>query len=37
MGSNDECDPASGRGWATVTADGSMEGRFSFHMGDDSS
>jgi hypothetical protein len=34
---NDEMDPASGRGWATVGADGSLEGRSYFHMGDDSS
>jgi hypothetical protein len=34
---NDECDPASGRGWATLAADGSVEGRIYFHMGDDSS
>lgn len=33
---NDECDPASGRGWATLAADGSLEGRIFFHMGDDS-
>jgi len=33
---NDEMDPASGRGWATVGADGSLEGRIYFHMGDDS-
>lgn len=34
---NDECDPASGRGWATVSADGSLHGRIYLHMGDDSS
>jgi hypothetical protein len=34
---NDEMDPASGRGWATVGSDGSLEGRIFFHMGDDSS
>ena len=33
----DEMDPASGRGWATVGPDGSLEGRIYFHMGDDSS
>jgi hypothetical protein len=33
---NDEMDPASGRGWATVAADGMLEGRIFFHMGDDS-
>lgn len=35
-GSN-EFDPASGRGWATLSPDGSLEGRIFFHMGDDSS
>ena len=34
---NDEMDPASGRGWATIGPDGSLEGRICFHMGDDSS
>ena len=34
---NDECDSASGRGWATLAADGSLEGRIFFHLGDDSS
>ena len=34
---NDEMDPASGRGWAALAADGSLEGRIFFHMGDDSS
>lgn len=33
---NDECDRASGRGWAAVQADGSLEGHIYFHMGDDS-
>ena len=33
---NDELDPASGRGWAVLAADGSLEGRIFFHMGDDS-
>lgn len=34
---NDEIDPASGRGWATLAPDGTLEGRIYFHMGDDSS
>src|SRR5215210_4455390 len=34
---NDECDPASGRGWATLALDGSLEGRIFLHLGDDSS
>lgn len=29
--------PTSGRGWATLVADGTIEGRIFFHMGDDSS
>jgi hypothetical protein len=33
---NDELDPACGRGWATLSPDGSLEGQFFFHMGDDS-
>jgi len=33
---NDECDPASGRGWAAVQPDGSLRGHLYFHMGDDS-
>ena len=33
---NDERDPASGRGWAELSRDGSLEGRIFFHMGDDS-
>jgi hypothetical protein len=33
---SDELDPASGRGWATLTPDGSLEGRIFLHMGDDS-
>jgi hypothetical protein len=32
---NDECDPASGRGWAVLEMDGSLCGRI-FHLGDDS-
>jgi hypothetical protein len=33
---NDECDPASGRGWAALQSDGSLAGHIYFHMGDDS-
>lgn len=33
---NDECDPASGRGWAALQLNGSLAGRIYFHMGDDS-
>ena len=33
---NDECDPASGRGWAVLEKDGSLCGRIFFHLGDDS-
>ena len=33
---NDEMDPASGRGWAALSPDGTLEGRIFFHMGDDS-
>jgi hypothetical protein len=33
---NDECDPASGRGWASVQKDGSLIGHIYFHLGDDS-
>ena len=33
---NDECDPASGRGWAVLEEDGSLRGRIFFHLGDDS-
>jgi hypothetical protein len=32
----DEGDPASGRGWAVVEADGSLRGHIFFHLGDDS-
>jgi hypothetical protein len=32
---NDECDPASGRGWAVLVGD-RLEGRLFFHLGDDS-
>lgn len=34
---NDEGDAATGRGWATLSDDGSLNGRIFFHMGDDSS
>ena len=34
---NDECDPASGRGWAKLRKDGSLSGRIFIHKGDDSS
>ncbi len=34
---NDECDPASGRGWAKLLKDGSLSGHIHFHHGDDSS
>jgi hypothetical protein len=33
---NDECDPASGRGWAELQKDGSLTGHIYFHHGDDS-
>jgi hypothetical protein len=33
---NDECDPASGRGWAVLEEDESLRGRIFFHFGDDS-
>ncbi|NNH72792.1 hypothetical protein HLB23_23500 [Nocardia uniformis] len=33
---NDECDPASGRGWAVVAEDGILRGRLYFHLGDES-
>ena len=33
---NDECDPASGRGWAVLEENGSLRGRIFFHFGDDS-
>lgn len=32
----DECDEAAGRGWATLSSDGSLTGRIYFHGGDDS-
>jgi hypothetical protein len=34
---NDDCDPASGRGWAVLEEDDSLRGRTFFHLGDDSS
>jgi hypothetical protein len=33
---NDECHPASGRGWAVLEEGGSLRGRIFFHLGDDS-
>ena len=33
---DDEGDFVSGRGWANLCTDGSLEGRLFFHMGDDS-
>jgi hypothetical protein len=33
---NDEGDQTSGRGWAAIRADGSLDGHIYFHMGDDS-
>ena len=33
---NDECDRASGRGWAALKAVGSLHGHIYFHLGDDS-
>lgn len=33
---DDECDVASGRGWATLSTDGSLTGRIFIHHGDDS-
>jgi len=33
---NDECDPASGRGWAKLLKDGSLTGHIYFHQGEDS-
>jgi hypothetical protein len=32
----DDCDPASGRGWAALQDDGSLCGRIYCHVGDDS-
>jgi hypothetical protein len=33
---NDECDPASGRGWARLEEDGTLSGHIFIHHGDDS-
>ncbi|MBN1170571.1 MAG: hypothetical protein JXA67_00155 [Micromonosporaceae bacterium] len=33
---SDEGDKVSGRGWATVAGDGTLDGRIFFHRGDDS-
>ena len=33
---HDDCDPASGRGWAVREDDGSLRGHLCFHRGDDS-
>src|SRR4051794_33633522 len=33
---NDECDAATGRGWATLDGDGSLTGRIYIHGADDS-
>jgi len=33
---NDECDPASGHGWARMEKDGTLTGRIYIHQGDDS-
>lgn len=33
---SDDCDHASGRGWAVLEEDGSLSGRIHFHLGDDS-
>ena len=35
-GGNDECDPASGRGWVKLQKDGSLTGHIYLHQGDDS-
>jgi hypothetical protein len=32
-GGNDECDPASGPGWAVLEEDGSLRGRIFFRLG----
>jgi hypothetical protein len=34
---NDDTSPASGRGWAVLNPDGSLDGHIYFHLGDDSS
>lgn len=33
---HDEYDPASGRGWAALNPDSSLNGHISFHLGDES-
>ncbi len=33
---NDECDPASGHGWAKLQKDGSLSGHIYIHNGEDS-
>jgi hypothetical protein len=33
---NDECDPASGRGWVVLEEDSTLSGHIFFHQGDDS-
>ena len=33
---NDDCDPASGRGWAVLEEDRALHRRIFFHLGDDS-
>ena len=33
---SDEGDPVSGRGWAALADDGTLDGRIFFHLGDDS-
>lgn len=33
---NDDCDPATGRGWAKLGKDGSLSGHIYFHHGDHS-
>lgn len=33
---SDDGDPVSGRGWAVLTGDDTLEGRIFFHLGDDS-
>ena len=35
-GGSDDCDDASGRGWAALQEDGSLVGHIYFHLGDDS-
>ncbi|HUK67848.1 MAG TPA: hypothetical protein VLW50_03675 [Streptosporangiaceae bacterium] len=33
---SDEGDDVSGRGWAALNPEGTLEGRINFHLGDDS-